>query len=272
VTDRILDLFSYQFALRGLLAGLCIGVACSALGVVLVLRRLSLIGDGLSHVTFLGAVVGLLLGSSPVYVAIPVVMASSLLILRLTEKTRMYGDTAIGMVGAFGVAGAVILASLGGGFNADIFGFLFGNILSVKTGELYASAAVLAVALGFMAVFYRELMSVSFDADFARTTGVNAGRLNVALVLVTSASIVLAIKMTGAMLTSSLIIVPAVTAIQAARGFKSAIIISCSLSAVSVLFGLMASFMLNLPSGATIILFNILFFLVSAPLKRLVHR
>ncbi len=272
MTDRIFDLFSYQFALRGLLAGLCIGVACSALGVVLVLRRLSLIGDGLSHVTFLGAVVGLLLGSSPVYVAIPVVMASSLLILRLTEKTRMYGDTAIGMVGSFGCACAGIVASLGGGFNADIFGFLFGNILSVKAGELYASAAVLAVASGFMAVFYRELMSVSFDSDFAKTTGVNAGRLNVTLVLVTSVSVVLAIKMTGAMLTSSLIIVPAVTAIQVARGFKSAIIISCALSAVSVLFGLMASFMMNLPSGATIILFNILFFLASAPLKRLVHR
>jgi zinc transport system permease protein len=245
-----------------------VGIVCSALGVVLVLRRLSLIGDGLSHVTFFGAVMGFLLGASPIYVSIPVVMASSVLILKLVEKTRMYGDTAIGMVSAVGIAGGITLASLGGGFNADIFGFLFGNILAVSTGELCLSAAVFAVTLGFMALYYREFMSVCFDEDFAKTSGINTGRINVALVLITSVAVVLAIRVTGAMLTSALVIVPAVTAIQVARGFKSAIAISCAISAVSVVSGLVLSFMMNLPSGATIVLLNILFFLITVALKR----
>lgn len=271
MTRDLLELFSYSFALRGLLAGFCVGVACSALGVILVLRRLSLIGDGLSHVTFLGAVVGLLLGAGPVYVSIPVVMASSLLILKLVEKTRMFGDTAIGMVSAVGIAGGITLASRGGGFNADIFGFLFGNILSVSRAEMWMSVALFAVTLAFLAVYYREFMSLCFDEDFARTSGINTARINAALVMITSVAVVLAIRVTGAMLTSALLIVPAVSAVQIAKGFKGALAISCVLGAVSVALGLVLSFAMNLPSGSTIVLLNIIFFLGAVAFKKTVR-
>jgi zinc transport system permease protein len=265
------EIFGYHFAIRGLIAGLCIGISCSALGVVLVLRRLALIGDGLSHVTFFGAVLGLLLGSNPVYISLPVVMASSLLILKLVEKTRMYGDTAIGIVSTAGIAGGVALASIGGGFNVDIFGFLFGNILSVGLGELCLSIVLFALIVWFMRFYYREFLSVSFDEDFAKTSGINTARINTLLVMITSIAIVLAIKVTGAMLTSSLVIVPAVTAIQVARGFKSAIFVACAFSAASVLLGLVLSFYFNLPSGASIVLLNILFFLIALVFKRIVR-
>ena len=129
---NIFDLLSHGFIQRALIAGSFIAILCSTLGVFLVLRRLSLIGDGLAHVTFGSVAVGLLMKSSPFYVAIPIVMLGGLGILKLMEKARLYGDAAIGIVSSIGIAGGVILASIAGGFNIDLFSYLFGNILAIS--------------------------------------------------------------------------------------------------------------------------------------------
>ncbi len=255
------EMLGYDFVLRGVVAGVCVGIICSTLGVVLVLRRLSLIGDGLAHVTFFGVALGLYFRSQPVFFSIPVVMASSLGIFRLMERARMYGDAAIGMVSAGGIAGGIILASLGGGLNVDIFSYLFGNILSISSREMWLSVFLSVVVMGVMVYYYRELMSVSFDEEFAKASGINTGRINSIMVLITSVAVVLTIKVVGVMLTSALMVIPAVTAIQAARGFRSTIAAAALVAVSSVIGGLVISFFLNLPSGAVIVLLNIAFFI-----------
>ncbi len=262
------ELLSYGFVWRGLIAGCGVAVICSMLGVVLVLRRLSLIGDGLAHVSFFGVAVGLLLRATPVFVAIPVVMASSLGILKLAQRARLYGDAAIGMVSAAGVAGGIILASRGGGFNVDIFSYLFGNILAVSAAEMYLSAALSAAVAGIMMYYHRLLLSVSFDEEFAAVSGVNTGNINTLLALLTSVAVVLTIKIVGMLLTSALLIIPAVTAIQLGRGFRVTMAVAAVLAVGSVIAGMALSFYGNIPGGAAIVLVNIIFFFLSFPLKR----
>ena len=153
-----LHFLSYGFVQRALLAGIFIAMVCSILGVFLVLRRLSLIGDGLAHVTFGSIAVGLFFHTAPLYLAIPLVMLSSLGILKLTDKSHMYGDTAIGIVSAVGIAIGVLLISVSRGFNADLFGYLFGNILAISRQEVIVSVllsvAVVLVIFFFYLVFF----------------------------------------------------------------------------------------------------------------------
>ena len=155
-----MDIFAalqYSFIRRAFIAGSLIALVCSILGVLLVLRRLSLIGDGLAHVTFGSVAIGLLLRQEPSLVAIPIVMASSLGILKLMQKARLYGDAAIGIVSSLGIAGGVIVASLSGGFNVDLFSFLFGNILSISSAEVVTSIILSVIVLSVVFLFYNEI-------------------------------------------------------------------------------------------------------------------
>jgi zinc transport system permease protein len=144
---EIVNFLHYEFIRRAIITGSFIALVCSLLGVLLVLRRFSLIGDGLAHVTFGSVAIGLLLKQHPVYVSIPIVMLSSLGILKLTEKARLYGDAAIGIVSSVGIAGGILIASIAGGFNVDLFSYLFGNILSISRAEVFASIALSLVVL-----------------------------------------------------------------------------------------------------------------------------
>ena len=259
----LIDFLGYSFIQRGLIAGSFIALLCASLGVLLVLRRLSLIGDGLAHVTFGSVALGLFLRVSPLYVSIPVVMASALGILKLTEKARVYGDAAIGMVSAIGIAAGILIANLAGGFNIDLFSYLFGNILAISTADVFVSITLALVVLGVIILFYHELFSVSFDEEFAETTGIDTEKINVMLVLLTAVTVVLAMKVVGIMLTSALLIIPAITAFQIARGFKNSMIVASIVAMLSVVSGISLSFFLNLPTGSTIVVMNFAFFLIT---------
>ncbi len=262
-----LSLFQYAFILRAVIAGSFIAVLCSVLGVVLVLKRLSLIGDGLAHVTFGSVALGLLLRVKPMYVSIPIVAFSSLAILKLTEKTRVYSDAAIGIVSAVGVSGGVLLAGIAAGFNVDLFSYLFGNILSVTTGEVAMSVILSLFVLFVIVLRYDQLLSMSFDEEFARTSGINTNRINSLLAVLTSVTVVLAMKLVGIMLTSALLIMPAVSAFQMARSFRGTILAAALIAILSVWVGIFLSFLLNLPTGATIVLLNFVCFLALYALK-----
>jgi zinc transport system permease protein len=268
----LIDFLGYSFIQRGLIAGSFIALLCASLGVLLVLRRLSLIGDGLAHVTFGSVALGLFLRVSPLYVSIPVVMASALGILKLTEKARVYGDAAIGMVSAIGIAAGILIANLAGGFNIDLFSYLFGNILAISTADVFVSIALALVVLGVIILFYHELFSVSFDEEFAETTGIDTEKINVMLVLLTAVTVVLAMKVVGIMLTSALLIIPAITAFQIARGFKNSMIVASIVAMLSVVAGISLSFFLNLPTGSTIVVMNFAFFLITLIWNKLVSR
>jgi len=262
----IAEILSFGFIQRALIAGSLIAVLCSVLGVFLVLRRLSLIGDGLAHVTFGSVALSLMMGLNPVYVtvaAIPFVMLSSLGILKLTEKARIYGDSAIGIVSSLGIACGILLASVAGGFNVDLFSYLFGNILAVGKTDLLIAATLFIVVILAVAFFYRDLFALTFDEELAKSSGIRTEAINTVLVLLTALTVVLAMKVVGIMLISALLILPAVTALQVSRSFLTTIIASCCFAIVSVIIGIFGSFILNLPTGATVVVVNFLLFVLA---------
>lgn len=258
--NLIVEAFQYSFIQRALLTGSFIAICCAFLGVFLVLRRFSLIGDGLAHVSFATIALGLLLQTSPLMISIPLVMIASLLIIKLTEKAHIFGDAAIGLVSALGIAGGVLIASMAGGFNVDLFGYLFGSILSISGVEVWLSVALSAVVIFLVVFFYQDLFLITFDEEFARVSGLNVKRLNTLLILLTSLTIVLGVKVVGTMLVSSLIIFPSVSALQIARSFKAVIAAALLFAVLSVVFGVLIAFVANWPAGATIVFVNFLFF------------
>ena len=269
---ELLEYLQYGFIQRALLCGAFIALLCSTLGVILVLRRFSLIGDGLAHVTFGSVALGLLFRIYPLYISIPVVMLSSLGILKLTQRARLYGDAAIGIVSSFGIAGGVILASVAGGFNVDLFSYLFGNILAIGPEELYISIALSVVVLAVIFLYFNEIFSMTFDEELARVSGIRTDRLNTTLALLTAITVVLTMSVVGIMLVSALLILPAVTALQLARGFRGAMLIAACVSFIAVTGGIFISLILNLPTGATIVMTGILIFLAALGLRILRQR
>jgi len=260
---------SYGFIQRAYLAGAFIGALCAMLGLFLVLRKLSLIGDGLAHVSFGAIALGLFFGFYPFYVAIPVALIASWFILKLTEHAKLYGDAAIGIVSSVGIAGGVILASLSRGFNVDLFSYLFGNILAISGREVVLSIGLSMAVLLVIVFFYNDLFSATFDREYARLTGVRTARIDLLLSSLTAVTVVLAIKVAGIMLVSALLILPAVTALQLSKGFKTAMVVSVLTAIVSVFAGITISFFLDLPAGATIVLCNVSLFAAALLLKKI---
>lgn len=265
-----LSVLQFAFVQRAFLGGGVIAVLCAVLGLFLVLRKMSLIGDGLSHVSFGAVALGMLLNTSPLYVALPLVVLASLAILKLTEKARLYGDAAIGIVSALGIAGGVILASVSRGFNVDLFSYLFGNILSIGNQELVLAIVLSAVVLGVVAVFYNDLLAVTFDEEYARVSGIKTSRVNMMLMALTAVTVVLAIRVVGIMLISALLILPAGTALQLARGFKGALVLSALAAVTAVMAGICASILFDLPAGGAIVAVNLVFFLAAFGFKKMV--
>ncbi|MFA5986269.1 MAG: metal ABC transporter permease [Parcubacteria group bacterium] len=265
----ILYFLQYAFIQKAFLAGSFVAITCAVLGMFLVLRKMSLIGDGLSHVSFGAIALGLFFGFYPFYIAVPIVMIGALIILKITERARVYGDAAIGIVSAVGIAGGVILASASNGFNIDLFSYLFGNILAISTTEVFLSIILSFVVLITIYFFYWDLFSATFDEEYAKTTGIKTHLINTILAILTAITVVLSIKVVGVMLVSALLIFPAVTALQIAKGFKKAILYAVMFSLLSVLIGITISFFLDFPAGATIVMVNALFFGITFLYKKL---
>jgi len=263
----LVESLHYPFVQRALLCGVFIGACCALLGVFLVLRRLSLIGDGLAHVG-LGAVgLGLLLNTQPLWVTIPLVMFASLWIIWLSDKADVYADAAIGLVSAVSAAAGIVMASAGRGFNVDLTSFLFGSIIAISPAEVFLSVILSLAVIITVCLFYNELFAIAFEEEYARVLGIPVDKINKLLILCTALTVSLGIRIVGTMLISSLIIFPAVSALQIARGFRWAMILAVIYSITSVALGVFVSFALNLPTGATIVLINFVFF-VSAFLYR----
>jgi zinc transport system permease protein len=265
----ILEFLSYGFIRRALVAGSLVSIICAVLGVILVLRRLSLIGDGLSHVTFGGVALAMVLNLYPLAVSIPVVMVSALGILRMTQRAGIYGDAAIGVVSSVGIACGILLAGVAGGFNVDLFSYLFGSILSISVTEVATAVVISLAVLATVYAHFDEIFSITFDEEFAKASGIPVDRINTLLMMLTAVTVVLAMKVVGIMLTSALLVLPAVTAFQNARGFRNAMAIAAVSSLLSLVSGIFVSFSLDLPAGATIVVINFIFFAFSFLLRRM---
>ncbi len=248
------------FMRQALVVGTLVALCAALLGVVLVLKRYALIGDGLSHVGFGALTIAMALNLMPMAVAIPVVVAAAFLLLRLSESSSIGGDSAIAIASTGALTVGVIVASLSKGMNVDVYSYMFGSLLAVSDGDVALSIALAALVLSLFALSYRRIFAVTFDENFARATGVRAERYNMLIALLTAVTVVIGMRMMGTLLISSLIIFPALTAMRVFRSFRSVTVCAALLSVVCVAAGLVASFVLSIPAGASVVAANMVMF------------
>lgn len=265
----ILALFSYAFMQRALLVGLLVAPCAALLGVSLVLRRYSMIGDGLSHVGFGALSLAFALNAAPLQVALPVVILAAFWLLHLSENSKMHGDSAIALVSSASIALGVVITSLTGGMSTDVYDLMFGSILAVGRDDLTLSLLLSAAVLFVFIFFYRRIFAITFDEGFSRTAGIRVQFYTLLIAFLTAVTIVVGMRIMGSMLISSLIIFPALTAMRLFRSFRGVTICAAVLSVIAFGIGLLLSFWLSLPTGATIVLVNLGFFLVFSLCEKL---
>ncbi len=259
----MINLFQYDFVVRGLIAGLVIAVVAPAIGVFLVLRRYSLIADTLSHVSLAGIALGLLLGINPLFTAIGATTVSSVLIDKLRLSRKVYGESALALFLSGSLAIAVILIGLSHGFNTTLFNYLFGSIATVTTSDIYTVSILGVIVLSILAVIYNELLFITFDEDSARVSGIPVNTINTIFIILAAVTISLAIPVVGILLISALLVIPTIAALQFKKSFFPTILIAQAISTFSVISGIILSFYFNLAPGGTIVLMSILIFIVS---------
>ena len=258
--DLMRELFSYSFILRALIVGIIVALCSALLGVSLVLKRYSMIGDGLSHVGFGALSIAMAMNLAPLEVAVPVVVASAFLLLRISENSKIKGDAAIALISSSSIAIGVIVTSLTTGMNTDVYNFLFGSILAMSRGDVILSVALSVIVLLLFLFFYNKIFAVTFDENFARATGTKAGVYNMLIALLTAVTIVVGMRIMGSLLISSLIIFPALSAMRVFRSFRGVVLTAAIISVVCFFFGMAASYVFDIPAGASIVMVNLLMF------------
>ena len=252
------EMLSYPFMVRALFGGMLVSLCASLLGVSLVLKRYSMIGDGLSHVSFGALSIALAMGWSPLKVSIPVVVLAAFFLLRITENSRIKSDAAIAMISASSLAIGIIVTSLTTGMTTDVSSYMFGSILAMTKEDVVLSAVLCIIVLGLFVLCYNQVFAVTFDENFAKATGVNVGAYNMLISVLTAVTIVLGMRMMGAMLISSLVIFPCLTSMRVFKSFTSVVISSGILSLVCFLLGMMASYQFSTPAGASVVVVNLM--------------
>jgi zinc transport system permease protein len=267
--ELLSQMLSYTFLVRALVVGLLVSLCASLLGVSLVLKRFSMIGDGLSHVGFGSLAVAAAFNWAPLAVSLPVVVLAAFLLLRLSERGRIKGDAAIALISASALAIGVFVVSKTTGMNTDVDNYLFGSILALTQQDVVLSVAL---SLGVLIVFifsYHRIFAVTFDETYARATGIPAGFYNTILALLTALTIVLGMRMMGALLISSLVIFPALSSMWLCKRFAAVTICAAIISLACYVVGLVVSFVYQAPTGASIVLANLAVFIIFYVLSRL---
>lgn len=261
------EALSYPFMRRAVIVGLLISLCAALLGVSLVLKRYSMIGDGLSHVGFGALAIASAVGVAPMKVAIPVVIAAAFLLLRISENSKIRGDAAIALISTGSLALGVIITSLSG-TNTDLNSYLFGSILAMSQQDVILSIILSLFVLILFVLFYSRIFAVTFDESFAKATGTRTGVLNILIAVMTAITVVLGMRMMGTLLMSSLIVFPAMTSMRICKRFKTVTIISAINAVLCYTIGIFASYALSTPTGASVVAVNIaalcLFSLISS--------
>jgi zinc transport system permease protein len=266
------EFLEYGFMQRALAAGLMTAVICPAIGVFLVPRRLSLIADAMAHVALAGVALGLVLGISPLWGALGVSLGAAVGIERLRARGALAGDAALAVFLSGGFALAVVLISLAGGFNADLFAILFGSIVTVSPTDVWVIAGLGALVAGAVGVFYPQLLAVTLNEDLARTSGVPVTALNLMLTILTALTTVVAMRMVGVLLVSAMIVIPTLAGFALARSFRQALGIAIAVAVTAVVAGLAAAYYLRLASGGAVVLTALALFAAATALRRVRRR
>lgn len=266
---NVLQMFSYPFMQRALIAGVLVSLCAALLGVSLVLKRYSMIGDGLSHVSFGALAIAVALGFTPLYFSIPVVILAAFLLLRVADNPRWNSDAAIAVMSASSLAIGIMVISLTTGMTTDVDNYMFGSVLAMTKTDVVLAVVLCAAVLVLFILFYHKLFAITFDESFSRATGLKVNRYNTLLAILTALTIVLGMRMMGAMLISSLVIFPALTAMRLFRSFRGVVVCAAVTSVVCFCAGLTVSFAFSTPVGATVVVVNLALFLLSCALRLL---
>ena len=259
----LMQRFSYPFMQRALIVGVLVSLCAALLGVSLVLKRYSMIGDGLSHVSFGALAIAVALEMTPLYFSIPVVVLAAFFLLRMASHPRWNSDAAIAVMSASSLAIGIIVISRTTGMTTDVDNYMFGSVLAMTREDVALSAVLCIAVLVLFILFYHKLFAVTFDENFSRATGMKVERYNTLLAVLTALTIVLGMRMMGAMLISSLIIFPALTAMRLFKSFRGVVVCSAVTSVACFCAGLTASFVLSTPVGASVVAANLGLFLLS---------
>lgn len=262
--NDILTILSFDFVQRAFIGGLLISLCCAILGVTLVLKRFSMIGDGLSHIAFGSLAIGTFIGISPMKITIPVVITSAILLLKLKNSSKIKGDSAIAMISVSSLAIGVLLISHSSGGNTDIYNYMFGSILALTNMDILLIAVLSIIILTIFFLLYNKIFLITFDEKFAKSLGINCSLYNIIIAILSALAIVIGMKMMGSMLISSLIIFPALTSMRIFSTYNKVMLSTIILSVVTFCIGMFTSIILNFPTGATIVVINAITFCLSS--------
>ena len=270
--ETITEMMSHLFIQRAVLVGSLISLCAALLGVCLVLKRYSMIGDGLSHVGFGVLTVATAFGiATPLYIAIPCVAISAILLLKIDNKSKIKSDSAIALISSSALAIGVAVTSLTTGMNTDVCNFMFGSILAMSKTDVYLSIAVSIIVLILYIIYYRKIFIVTFDEEFAKANGLKANKYTNIIAVLSALIIVIGMRMMGVMLISSIIIFPALTSMRIFKSFKKVIISSAIISISSFLIGIYLSYLYNISTGAMIVIVNLVLFILFTIIDKIIH-
>ena len=272
IISALQEIFSLKFMVYALISGTLVSVCASLLGVTLVLKRYSMIGDGLSHVAFGSLAVAAAVGAAPMKVAIPVVIAAAFLLLRLSEKGKLKGDALTALTSTGALAVGIMAISLSSGMNIDIYNYMFGSILALTKSDMILSVCLAAVVIPVFVLLYNSIFAVTFDPDFARATGTRVGIFDTVIAVLTAVTIVLGMRLMGTLLIPSLIVFPPLTSMRVTKSFRGTVTVSSVIPVFSFVSGLMISYFCSTPPGASVVCVNIALFAVFALIGALKKR
>ncbi len=267
--DIIKEILSQPFMVRALIVGVLLAICSSFLGVSLILKRYSMIGDGLSHVGFGSLAIATAMNWAPISVSIPVVVISAFFLLRISENSKIKGDAAIAMISVVSLAGGVMIISISTGINTDVCNYMFGSILGMTKSDLHLTIILSIAIMVAYILLYNRIFAVTLDETFTKATGNRASLYNSTIAIMTAIIIVLGMRMMGAMLVSSLIVMPSLTAMRVCKSFKTVIINAVVISVSCVLIGIFISYTMATPTGASIVICNFAMFIFYHIISRL---
>ena len=261
ILNNVFSMLAYDFVIKALIVGVCISLCSSLLGVNMVLKNKAMIGDGLSHVAFGACAIAACLNWAPLIVSIPVVVISAFIILKLSEKSKIHGDSLIALFASSSLAIGYIAIKLGG-LNKDLDSYLYGNIYMISTTELILTLVLTLVVIGAFVIFYNRIFSITFDEDFSKSSGVRTEIYNIIISILCAFTVVIGMKVMGTLLITSLIVFPVLSARQICKTYKHVVIASAIISVLCFVIGIITNLAVDLPVGATIVVINLIVFII----------
>ncbi len=260
----ITEIFSYPILCTPLIVGILVSLCAALLGSVLVLKRFSMIGDGLSHVGYGALCVAAAAGIAPLKIAIPVVIVAAFFLLRISRNSRINGDSAIALISGTAIAVGVLTVKLAGNVNIDVGSYMFGSIVAIDRSDVIISIALSAVVILMYLLMYNGIFSVTFDESFAKATGTKISFYNTVVSILTAVTIVVGMRLMGAILISSLLIFPSLTAMRFFRSFRGVVMCSAVVSTLSFFVGFVGAYIFDTPTGASVVAVNAICFILFA--------